>query len=132
MVAANPDVETVGLVLPRVNLPHSGCPLVAQPWGSRARVNTSDQPIGASGQPSALAIGSGIASTSGVDATARGGAAGTMFGRSFVVRSLRSRLTQVDAAGVQTSGAGPFSTSSHPAARADSALPEATDVTAMS
>ena len=55
-----------------------------------------------------------------------------MFGRSLAVRSLFSRLTQVDAAGVQTSGAGPFSVSSQPAARFASAVPEATEVTAMS
>src|SRR6476620_7657304 len=69
MVAARPEVDTLGLVLPRVNLPHSGCPLDAQPCGSVARASTSDQPMGASGQPSALAIGSGIASRSGLDVT---------------------------------------------------------------
>src|SRR4051812_5267407 len=106
MVAASPDVETVGLVLPRVNLPHSGCPFDAQPCLSVASARTSDQPISASGQPNALAIGSGMASTSGVDAMLSD-VAGTMFGRSFAVRSLLRRLTQVDAAGVQTSGAGP-------------------------
>ena len=55
-----------------------------------------------------------------------------MVGRSLAVRSLLSRLTQVDAAGVQTSGAGPFSASSHPAARFASAVPDAADVTTMS
>ena len=69
MVAARPEVDTFGLVLPRVNLPHSGWPLDAQPCGSVASASTSAQPIGVSGQPSALAIGSGIASTSGVDVT---------------------------------------------------------------
>src|SRR6478736_9164271 len=133
MVAANPEVETFGLVLPRVNRPHSGWPLAAHPWGSRARVSTSDQPIGVSGQPSALAIGWGIANTNGVDATeAKVGLSPTMFARSFAVRSLRSRLTQVDAAGVQTSGAGPFADSSQPAARFDSAVPDAAGVMAMS
>jgi hypothetical protein len=131
MVAANPEVETFGLVLPRVNRPHSGCPLAAHPCGSRARVSTSNQPIGVSGQPSAVAIGSGIASTSGVDVTEED-VAGTMFGRSLAVRSLRSRLTQVDAAGVQTSGAGPLTVSSQPAANAVSALPDAAARTEMS
>ncbi len=55
-----------------------------------------------------------------------------MFGRSLAVRSLRSRLTQVDAAGVHTSGAGPFRVSSQPAARFASAVPDAAEVTAMS
>src|SRR4051794_5048717 len=67
MVAASPEVETVGFVLPRVNFPHSGCPFDAQPCGSVASASTSDQPIGWSGQPNAFAIGSGIASTSGVE-----------------------------------------------------------------
>jgi len=105
--------------------------LAAQPCGSRARVSTSNQPIGASGQPRAFAIGSGIANTSGVDVT-DDDVAGTMLGRSFAVRSLRSRLTQVDAAGVQTSGAGPFTASSQPAASAASAVPDAAETTAMS
>ncbi len=55
-----------------------------------------------------------------------------MFGRSFAVRSLWSRLTQVEAAGVQTSGAGPLAVSSHPAARLASAVPDAAELTAMS
>src|SRR6478672_5212869 len=133
MVAANPEVETFGLVLPRVNRPHSGWPLAAHPWGSRARVSTSDQPIGVFGQPSAVAIGWGIAKTNGVEATeANVGLSPTMFARSFAVRSLRSRLTQVDAAGVQTSGAGALAVWSQPAARIDSAVPDAAEVTVMS
>src|SRR6476659_6792618 len=131
MVAASPEVDTFGFVLPRVNLPHSGCALEAQPCGSVASASTSDQPIGASGQPSAFAIGSGMASTSGVEVTPDE-VAGTMFGRSLAVRSLRSRLTQVDAAGVQTSGAGPLTVSSQPAANAVSALPDAAARTEMS
>ena len=55
-----------------------------------------------------------------------------MLGRSFAVRSLCSRLTQVDAAGVHTSGDGPFSVSSHPAARFASAVPDAAEMTATS
>src|SRR6476661_8679814 len=133
MVAANPEVETFGLVLPRVNLPHSGWPLAAQPCGSRARVRTSDQPIGVAGQPSAVAIGAGIASTNGVEATEENvGLSPRMFGRSLAVRSLFSRLTQVDAAGDQTSGAGPFAVCSQPAARFASAVPDAAGVTVMS
>src|SRR6478672_7855277 len=132
-VAANPEVETFGLVLPRVNRPHSGWPLAAQPCGSRASVRTSDQPIGVSGQPSVVAIGWGIANTNGVAVTeANVGLSPTMFARSFAVRSLFSRLTQVDAAGVQTSGAGPFAVWSQPAARVASAVPDAAAVTAMS
>src|SRR6476660_7247177 len=96
IVAASPEVDTVGFVLPRVNLPHSGCPLDAQPCGSVARASTSAQPIGGSGQPNAFAIGSGMASTNGVDVTDSEAVAGTMLGRSFAVRSLCSRLTQVD------------------------------------
>ena len=113
-------------------MPHSGCPLDAQPCGSVARASTSAQPIGVSGQPNAFAIGSGMASTNGVDVTDSEAVAGTMFGRSLAVRSLCSRLTQVDAAGVQTSGDGPFRVSSQPAARLASAVPEAAEVTAMS
>src|SRR6476661_2713509 len=109
MVAANPEVDTFGLVLPRVNRPHSGWPLAAQPCGSRASVRTSDQPIGVSGQPSAAAIGWGIANTNGVEVTeANVGLSPTMFARSLAVRSLVSRLTHVEAAGVQTPGAWPF------------------------
>jgi len=75
----------------------------------------------------------GIASTSGVDVTeSRPELSFTRFGLSLAVRSLCSRLTQVDAAGVQTSGDGPFNVSSHPAARFDSAVPDAAEVTAMS
>ena len=69
------------------------------PAGRVARASTSDQPIGVSGQPNAVAIGSGIASTNGVDVTDSEAVARTMLGRSFAVRSLCSRLTQVDAAG---------------------------------
>src|SRR6478609_6611536 len=133
IVAASPEVDTVGFVLPRVNLPHSGCPVDAQPCGSVARASTSAQPIGVSGQPNAFAIGSGMASTNGVDVTDSEAVAGTMFGLSLAVKSLCSRLTQVDAAGVQTSGDGPFRVSSHPAAaRFASAVPEAAEVTATS
>ena len=131
MVAARPEVDTVGFVLPRVNFPHSGWPFDAQPFGWVANANTSAQPIGVSGHPRAFAIGSGIASTSGVDVT-DSDVAGTMSGRSLAVRSLRSRLTHVDAAGVQTSGCGPSSLLSHPAASVASAAPDAIEVTTMS
>ena len=133
IVAASPDVDTVGFVLPRVNFPHSGCPFDAQPCGSVASASTSAQPIGVSGHPNAFAIGSGIASTSGVDVTESTPELSlTRFGRSLAVRSLCNRLTQVDAAGVQTSGDGPFRVSSHPAARLASAVPDAAEVTTMS
>src|SRR5664280_1287542 len=134
IVAARPDVEIVGFVLPRVNLPHSGCPLDAQPCGSLASASTSAQPIGASGQPSAVAIGCGMASTSGVDVTdgRTAGAALTKFGLSLAVRSVLSRLTQVDAAGVQTSGGVPLRVASQPAARLASPEPDATELTTTS
>src|SRR6478752_7333806 len=131
IVAASPEVDTVGFVFPRVNFPHSGCPLDAHPCGSVANASTSAHPIGVSGQPNAFAIGSGMASTNGVDVT-DADVAGTMFGRSLLVRSLFSRLTQVDAAGVQTSGCGPFSVSSQPTARFASAVPDAAEVTTTS
>ena len=67
MVAERPDVDTLGLVLPNLNVPHSGWPLDAQPRGSLARLSRSDHPIAACGQPNAFAFGSGIASTIGVD-----------------------------------------------------------------
>src|SRR5437763_15395422 len=66
MVALSPLVEKWGLVLPRRKAPHSGWPFDAQPFGSWARLSRSAMPIGVFGQPSAWAIGRGIANTSGV------------------------------------------------------------------
>ena len=66
-VASSPEVEMFGLVFPSRNLPHSGCPTDAHPSGSLAIVRMSDQPSCLRGQPSAVAIGSGIARTSGVE-----------------------------------------------------------------
>src|SRR5664279_100960 len=134
IVAARPEVEMVGFVLPRVNLPHSGCPLEAQPCGSLASASTSAQPIGVSGQPRAVAIGCGMANTSGVDVTdgRSAGAVLTRSGLSLAVRSVFSKLTQVDAAGVQTSGGVPLRLASQPAARFASPVPDATELTTTS
>ena len=66
MSADSPLVEKFGLVLPSRNAPHSGWPREPQPAPSRARASTSAQPRGVSGQPSASAMGRGIAMTSGV------------------------------------------------------------------
>ena len=56
----------MGLVLPSRNRPHSGWPLSAQPFSARDSARMSDHPIGWSGQPSASAIGRGMAITRGV------------------------------------------------------------------
>ena len=69
MVAASPEVEMLGFVLPSLKSPHSGCPTLAQPSGLLARARISVQPMRVSGQPSASAIGRGIAMTSGVVVT---------------------------------------------------------------
>src|SRR3954463_3270619 len=66
MVSLRALVEKCGLVLPSRNEPHSGWPLLAQPWGSAARANRSLNPMAVAGQPSALAIGWGMAIVSGV------------------------------------------------------------------
>ena len=91
-------------------------------------LSRSDQPIGACGQPSALAIGSGIASTIGVETT-DSASTGSMSGRSWEERSWRSNCSQVDAAGVQASGAGPQASSQRSWASRDSTMPEAVALT---
>ncbi len=102
----------------------------AQPAGSLASVSRSDQPIAASGQPSAFAIGSGIASTIGVETT-DSASAGRMSGRSCDERSWRSNCSQVDAAGDHASGAGPQAGSQPASASRDSAMPEAIALTVI-
>ena len=76
-------------------------------------------------------MGLGMASTRGVEVTDFD-SSGRMLGLSLATRSLRSKVTQVEAAGVQTSGAGPFAAASQPAARFASPVPEATEVTTTS
>src|SRR3954453_1865050 len=66
MSVLSPLVEKLGLVLPSLNGPHSGCPNVPQPCLSLARVKMSVQPMGLPGYPRASAIGLGMAIVSGV------------------------------------------------------------------
>src|SRR6266542_2442996 len=81
MVAFSPEVEKLGLVLPSRNGPHSGWPNLAQPVPDRARSSISVQPSFLPGQPSASAIGRGMAMTSG-EAAIFGTSGGTSLGRS--------------------------------------------------
>ena len=128
-MALSPEVEKRGLVLPSLKRPHSGWPLEPQPLGSFASANRSLQPIGVAGQPSASAIGRGIATTSGVCAML-GSSAGTRSSLSWDVRSWRSSTAHDDAAGLHTSGRGPSIDSFHPRASACSAPPLALLTTA--
>src|ERR1051325_2792788 len=124
MVAFRPEVEKFGLVLPIRNGPHSGWPLDAQPLGSRDSLRMSPQPIGVFGQPRACAIGRGIAMTSGATAIP-GVDAGTSEVLPPCAMRWRSRPTQVDEAGDQTSGCGPASAGAfQPRARAAIASPD--------
>ena len=66
MSADSPLVEKFGFVLPSRNSPHSGCPYAAHPSGSCESARMSAKPNGSSGQPSASAIGPGMAMTRGV------------------------------------------------------------------
>ena len=99
-------MENCGLVLPSLNAPHSAWPLPPQPFGSRASESTSAQPSGLSGQPSASAIGFGMAMTSGVCAI-DGVSAGTRSPLSWAAVRCCSSTDQDRDAGVQTSGRGP-------------------------
>src|SRR5262245_44839639 len=128
MVAFSPEVEKFGFVLPRRNAPHSGWPREPHPCGSWESDRMSDHPIGVFGHPSAWAIGRGMAITSGVSAT-RPTSAGTMFGLSWAARRCWRRTVHDEEAGVQTSGKGPSTDSSHPRARESMAPPEAFDTT---
>src|SRR3954451_2637476 len=105
MVAFSPAVEMFGFVLPSRNLPHSGWPYFAQPAGSVASVARSFQPIGFAGQPSASAIGFGIATVSGEFAIACGSPSGTI-DRASRFALPRGRWTQALAAGFQSSADG--------------------------
>src|SRR3954469_17155130 len=106
MGAFSPAVGMFGFVLRGRHLPHSRGPYFAQPAGSVASVARSFQPIGFAGQPSASAIGFGIATVSGEFAIDCGSPSGTIVPVSPFALT-RSRLTQPLAAGVQTSGRGP-------------------------
>src|SRR4029450_8922954 len=106
MVAFSPGVEKSGLVLPSRNRPHSGWPLLAQPDGLLARSSISRQPSLRLGQPSASAIGLGIAIPSG-DAAIRGTSGGTRLGLSAPLPRCCSSVTQPEEAGDHTSGRGP-------------------------
>src|SRR5436190_9293028 len=128
MVAFRPEVEKFGLVLPRRNRPHSGWPRLAQPAGLWARSSISRQPSFFLGQPSASAIGRGIAITSG-EAAIRGISGGTRLGRSLPRLRCCSRVTQPEEAGDQTSGRGPSVASFQPRASAAIAAPDALVVT---
>jgi hypothetical protein len=121
-------VEKSGLVLPSLKDPHSGRPFPPQPRGSRARDRTSPQPSGFAGQPSASAIGFGIAITSGVCAI-DGVSAGTRSPLSWAAVRCRSSAVQDDDAGLHTSGRGPSTRSSQPRASASVAPPDAFEVT---
>lgn len=132
MVALRPEVEMLGFVLPSLNLPHSGWPYFAQPCGSVASVERSRQPMPLPGQPSASDIGFGMAMNSGALATDGSSPSATIDGRSAAASRCLSRLTQPDAAGVQTSGRGPSTASFQPCASACMAVPELFDLTSTS
>src|SRR6266545_1419853 len=128
MVALSPEVEKLGLVLPSRNGPHSGWPNLPQPCRSRARSSSRFQPIFSLGQPSASAIGRGMAITRGEAATL-GTSGGTSLGRSALVVRCWSSVTQPDEAGDHTSGRGPSTDSFQPRASAAMAAPDALVVT---
>src|SRR5687768_7555671 len=111
MVDDRPLVEKLGLVLPSLNAPHSGWPLLAHPSLLRASASRSANPIGVSGQPSASAIGRGMAITSGV--TMNGLASGSVMARPpLAVRRWFTTAPHERAAGDQITGRGPFAASS--------------------
>src|SRR5215211_3640441 len=124
MVAFKPDVERFGFVLPSLNLPHSGWPYLAQPCGSVASAARSRQPMLLPGQPTASAIGLGMAMTSGALTTDGASPSAMIDGWSVPTRRCRSRVTQPEAAGVHTSGRGPSAASFQPLASACIAAPE--------
>src|SRR6266498_3772349 len=128
MVAFSPEVEKLGLLLPSRNGPHSGWPNLAQPVPDRARSSISVQPSFLPGQPSASAIGRGMAMTSG-EAAIFGTSGGTSLGRSEPTVRCWRRATQPEEAGVHTSGRGPSADSCQPRASAAMASPDALEVT---
>src|SRR5881394_73566 len=105
MVAFSALVDRCGLVLPSRNGPHSGCPLLAQPLGSRDSAMRSAKPIGVFGHPRASAIGRGMAMTSGVRMNGRG-LVGAMGAWPCDASASFSTPPQAAAAGVQITGWG--------------------------
>ena len=118
----SPEVEKYGLVLPSLKRPHSGWSLLAHPFGDFAIAARSFQPICASGQPRAWAMGSGIAMTSGV-CTSDGRSLGIGLARSRSVDPWSTSTAHELEAGLQTSGLGPSTFSSQPRDRAVAAAP---------
>src|SRR5436309_14497223 len=123
MVADRALVEKFGFVLPSLNGPHSGCPLLAQPFGSRARASRSANPSGVAGQPRASAIGRGMAMTSGVSWMGLA-SAGAIAGWPWSARRWLTTAPHEDAAGDQITGPGAFvASSAHPVASRSAAAP---------
>ncbi len=110
------------MVLPSLNVPHSGCPLLAHPSGEVARAATSDHPIGVSGQPSASAIGFGIAITRGV--SMKDTASPAISGSPASARRWLRIAPQLEDAGDQITGWGSLSPD-QPSARRSAASPDA-------
>src|SRR6266480_375291 len=112
--ASSPAVDFNGSVMPNLNGPH-GLPYFCQPSGAPANLLiTSCQVSSAFGQPSASAMGLGIAMTAGVRAR--------LGWRSGIMRSAISaeeaRRTQALDSGTQTSGAVPCDLGSQSVPRA--------------
>src|SRR5258708_5773586 len=107
MVSLRALVDRWGLVLPSRNWPHSGCPLLAHPFGSWESARRSLNPIGACGQPSASAMGRGMAMVSGVlwsDLASSGAIAGWLLACRASLRTPPHALP----AGDQITGWGPL------------------------
>ena len=122
MRAVSPLVEKLGLVLPRRNGPHSGCPYSAHPASLVDSSKMSRQPIGSSGHPRASAIGSGMAMTSGVSMN---GVPSPAMGSSPCWASRWSTMApQPLKAGDQMTGRGPSASSSHPSTSNAAPRPE--------
>src|SRR5947208_6840224 len=105
MVSFRPLVEKWGFVLPSWNRPHSGWPLLAQPWGFWASASRSLMPMAAVGHPSAWAMGRGMANVSGVRRNDLG-LAGARAGCPLLCRASLSTLPHALAAGDQITGCG--------------------------
>src|SRR3954469_16102015 len=124
MVSLRALVDRCGLVLPSRKGPHSGWPLLAQPLGSAASASRSLKPIGVDGQPSAFAIGWGMAMVSGVRRKDLG-LAGAMAGCPLVCSASFSTAPHADAAGVQITGLGSdVSLAGHPCDKRISPAPD--------
>ncbi len=117
----SPLVEKLGFVLPSRNGPHSGCPTAPQPAGSLASGARSANPIGSFGQPSASAIGWGMAMTSGVSMNGVPAGASSAPARSLTMPA------HADAAGDQMTGGSPFASGfGQPSGISVAARPDAT------